>query len=271
MSRIKVPALLIVAGMIFLAGGEALGGDKITIHGDPCSVPLAKKIGEAFSAKTGVPVEVSSGLCRTGVTRVSDGEVDIGVSTFNYTPGRMPEGLTNTVIGKAPIVMVVNKENPVENISRAQLEGILSGAITNWKELGWKDLPIGNVQLPPCVKETMAYSASPSGPSVHKIIPETKGNPVTMTNDLVKANPSSIGMQLYGYETGDVKTLKIDGKLPGMDSVPAGYVYYENYNITTRGEPEGVVKEFIEFARSYQAGEIMLAMKHVPERGGRVD
>jgi len=244
--------------------GTAAG--KLTIHGDPCSAPLASKLGEAFKAETGMEVIISTGSCRSGVVKANDGEVDIGVSTFNFSGETLPKGIESNVIAKAPIVMVVNKSNPVNGISKEQLEGILSGKITNWKEVGGKDSLIRNVMLPPCVSETMAFQVSPSGPKVSKIIPKTKGNPVTGTNVLVSANADAIGMQLYGYDTPDVKALTIDGVLPSEETLPEKYNYYEDYNIITKGKPTGAVKDFIAFALSPKGREIVVSMKHVPAK-----
>ena len=50
---------------------------------------------------------------------------------FRYTP-----------IGKEAFVFFVNARNPVESLSVEQLQGIYSGEITNWKEVGGKNEPI---------------------------------------------------------------------------------------------------------------------------------
>jgi len=267
MSR-KTVGKLILAVSIFSISVPAYGkaAGKLTIHGDPCSAPLATKLGEAFKAETGTEVIVSTGSCRSGVVKASDGEVNIGVSTFNFSSHTLPKGVESNVIAKAPIVMVVNKANPVNGLSKEQLEGILGGQITNWKEVGGTDSAIRNVMLPPCVTETMSYQAASPGPKVNRIIPQTKGNPVTGTNVLVSENVDAIGMQLYGYDTPDVKVLTIDGVLPTEETLPGKYGYYEDYNIITKGEPTGSVKEFIDFANSPKGRQIVVSMKHVPAK-----
>ena len=248
-----------------IAGGdsEAAGG-KITIQGDPCSAPLAKKLGDAFSKKSGVDVVVTLGKCRSGVTKAMDGDVNIGVSTYNFEDHNFPKGLVKNVVAQAPIVLVVHVSNPINNLTSDQVNAIFKGQITNWKQVGGWDTPIRNVMLPPCVTETMSHQAVSYGFKLNKLIPETKGDPVAGTNNLVSRNEAAIGMQLYGYESSNVKVLKINGVLPTAETVPSKYSYFENYNILTKGNPTGDVKKFIEFARSTKGKEIALSLKHIP-------
>ena len=156
----KVLAIATILGCIFIAPALSTAADapphKVTVSGDPCTVPLAKKVGDAFSKKTGIEVVFSSGKCRSGVAEVLGGNADIGLATFNFDKDTLDKSLKDFVVGKAPIVMVVNKSNKVGNLSLADLKGILAGKIRNWKEVGGKDMEIKNVLLQPCVTERMA-------------------------------------------------------------------------------------------------------------------
>ncbi len=261
-----------VAMMILVIGSaaNALAAEKIVIAGDPCTVPVAQKLGEAFTAETGVEVEVRQGSCRSGVSNVVDGKADIGVSTFNFGQGQLPTTLHKVVIGKAPIIFVVNKDNQIDSITREQAEGIMSGAIRNWKEVGGNDLPIENVYLQPCVLETMAHETNATGKvdGLRKIVPAKKGNPMTGTNMIVSKNKGAIGLQLYGYESDTVKVLKIDGVLPAPENLPGAYSYYEDFNIITGSAPAGAIKEFIEFTLGEEGKAILLSWKHIPENRG---
>jgi len=53
-----------------------------------------------------------------------------------------PASLHHIVIGKGMVRTVVNRDNPVNRLSKAQLKGIFTGKISNWKEVGGSDLPI---------------------------------------------------------------------------------------------------------------------------------
>lgn len=240
----------------------ALAADtEITIAGDPCSVPLAEKLAASFVLENqGVKITVTSHPCMLGVYLASDGDFTIGVSTQNGLSENLPEGAYNTVIAKSPIVLVVNKNNPVNNITSGQLKNIFSGKVKNWKELGGRDMEIKNVMIQPCVKHTMGKRVGIYG-DIAELRPEGKVNPVLYTNKLVSENEGAIGQQIYGYED-EVKTLTIDNNLPGMN--PGKYRFYQDYNVVTKGKPEGVVKEYIKFAGSPEGRKVISSLKHVP-------
>ena len=50
-------------------------------------------------------------------------------------------------IASDAFVFIVNKNNPVSDITIDQIRGIYSGKITNWKELGGKNIPIAAMRL----------------------------------------------------------------------------------------------------------------------------
>ncbi|OGQ44576.1 MAG: hypothetical protein A3A85_08345 [Deltaproteobacteria bacterium RIFCSPLOWO2_01_FULL_42_9] len=248
-----------------LITGRGMAGETITIAGDPCSAPLAKELGSAFTKKTGIHVDVSSFSCQAGIDHATEGKADIGVNTKNELSSDLQgTDVTHTVIAKSPIVLIVNKKNPVKNLTYEQVQGIFSGKIKNWKDVSDTDMEIKNVMLMPCVTHAMSQQAALYGQDIAKIIPEKKGNPSTNTNILVAENEGAIGQQIYGYESKDVKVLAIDGLLPDKKTLPVKYKFYQDYNVVTRWKPQGKVKEFIDFALSDEGISIIKSMKHIP-------
>jgi len=265
----KVPAnILTFIIVLFMSNPSFATGDKaIQISGDPCSLPLMKKLVEGYTEKVNskFKAEFSTVGCMMGVYMAANNKSDIGVSTQNGLQSNLPKDAELSVIGKAPIVLVVNKNNPVNNLSYKDIQGIFSGKIKNWKELGGNDLEIKNVMLEPCVRHTMSKKVLPYGKDITKLVPEKKGNPVLHTNAMVAKNQGAIGQQLYGYEDGSVKVLTIDGVLPDNNTITSGkYPFFEEYNIVTRGKSEGEIKELVRFAYSTDGKKIMQSMKHVP-------
>lgn len=250
--------------------GMALAADAarevIKISVDPCTQPLAEELAYAFSTRTKTKFQISQGKCKIGVDSARNEEATMGMTTQNIT--ELEPGLTKTVIAKAPIVFIVNKGNPVSNLTSKQLHDILNGDIENWKQVGGKDEEIHNVMLEPCVKETVARQIldAPGYPDVKMLVPDVKFNAVKDTNKSVERHEGAIGQQIYGYESNNVKVLTIDGMLPTAGMVPAKYKLYEDYNIITKGEPKGAAAEFIKFALSAEGRKIAENLKHIPVR-----
>lgn len=243
--------------------GTGMAADAITIAGDPCTVPLAEKLGAAFTKKMGIEVKVESAGCANGIYRASTGDVNIGVSTHEVDLKSLPLGTTNTIIAKAPTIILVNKANPVNNLTLQQVKDILAGKIKNWKDVGGKDLEIKNVLLQPCTTTIFSKKTAAFGADIKRLVPEKKGNPVTGTNKLVEENEGAMGLQICGYESPNVKVLTIDGYLPDEKTFPAKYGFYQDYNVITKGEPSGNIKAFIDFALSQEGQSIVASVKHI--------
>lgn len=248
-----------------VSAGSAVAGNMLTLAGDPCSLPLAQKLAEAYSARNAAfKIELQTFGCTQGVYKAASGKVDIGVSTQNGLSSNTPKGGFNTVIAKSPIVVIVHQSNPVNNLSFEQLQSIMSGEIINWKDVGGADLEIGNVMLAPCVRNTMAKHVVPMSKDMVRLTPGKKVNPVTHTNIMVASNKGAIGQQIYGYESDDVKVLTIDGILPDEKTFPKQYGFYQDYNIITHGEPKSTIKDYINFAYTDEGKSIIKSMNHIP-------
>jgi len=252
----------LVAAMLVLSL-PAKAAVTVTIAGDPCSVPLIKKLAEAYTLKhSDFKAEISIFSCTLGVYKAAKGDFEIGVSTQNGLDSNLPRGAVNRVIAKSPIVLVVNMANPVNNLTYAELQAILSGSIKNWKEVGGRDMEIKNVMLEPCVRHTISKQVVMYGDNIATLTPGKKVNPVTYTNTMVAGNEGAMGQQIYGYDSPDVKVLTIDGVLPNEQTLGVSYTFYQDYNVVTKGEPSGEVKQFVDFVSSPEAAEVLRSMKH---------
>ncbi len=257
--------LAYVATLLFSMIGvrSAMAVEVVTIAGDPCTAPLAQKLGEAFTKKTGKEVKIDTASCASGIYKASQGDVNIGVSTHEVVLAYLPDGTVNTVIAKAPTVVVVNQKNPVNDLKLQQLKDILSGKIKNWKEVGGSDLEIQNVLLQPCTTTIFAKRSAPFGKDIKRLTPEKPGNPVAGTNKLVEDNEGAMGLQVYGYESSNVKVLTVNGYLPDEKTFPSKYDFYQDYNVVTKADANNDTKAFVAFALSPEGQEIVASLKHI--------
>ena len=77
-----------------------------------------------------------------GVEAVRSGKADIGTLHRPLTPEEEAAGLVETQLNSWAYSVVVNKNNPVEDLTEEQVLKIFAGRIRNWKEVGGKDADI---------------------------------------------------------------------------------------------------------------------------------
>ena len=141
-----------------------------------------------------------------------------GVS-FRYTP-----------VGKEAFVFFVNSRNPVDNLTIKQLQGIYSGEITNWKEVGGKDEAIRPFQRNAGSGSQTAFVHFMQGKTIVEPPLEDvvggMGDIVTQTADYANFG-NSIGFSFRFYvnemvKNNEVKMLKVDGVVPDVETIGKG-------------------------------------------------
>jgi phosphate transport system substrate-binding protein len=104
-----------------------------------------------------------------------------------------PDALQFVTIGKDRIIVMTHKSNPVKSLSKEQLQGIFTGAISNWKEVGGADQPIlvvWGMMIPGT--NAMFSKHIMEGKAVTKEILEA--NTAVDIKQSVQANPEAIGI-----------------------------------------------------------------------------
>ena len=144
-----------VLTLTLCACSSGSSASSITVAGSTTCLPIAEIAAEGFKEETGIDVLVSGLGSSAGIEAVSAGTADIA-SSHRYRPARADTpsssrglnadeqdlGLTPIVIAHDGIAVIVNDDNPVDNLSTKQLRDIYAGKITNWKEVGGEDLKI---------------------------------------------------------------------------------------------------------------------------------
>lgn len=78
----------------------------------------------------------------TGIQQATAGSCDIGLSSRALKDEEKEAGVTETVVAKDGIAIVVNKENTMTELTVDQITKIATGEITNWSEVGGADMEI---------------------------------------------------------------------------------------------------------------------------------
>lgn len=110
--------------------GEAVVGGSSSI------APVMEKLIEAYKAvNPNAKIELQSSDSTTGMTSTLEGSYDIGMASRELKEEEVGQGLKATVIATDGIAVIVNNENPTEELSSEQVKSIYTGEVYTWDEV----------------------------------------------------------------------------------------------------------------------------------------
>ena len=116
---------------------EGTGAEgKITVGGSSSVTPVMEKLKEAYTAvNPNATIEVQQSDSTTGMTSTIDGTYDIGMASRELKDSETEAGLTATVIANDGIAVVVNNDNPIDELTSDQVKSVFTGETTTWADL----------------------------------------------------------------------------------------------------------------------------------------
>lgn len=113
-----------------------MSSGKVVVAGSSSVTPVMEKLKEAYLAlNPGVEIEVLQSDSSTGVNSAIDGSCDIGMASRELKDSEVEKGATATVIATDGIAVVVNLENPVDDLTAEQVRAIFTGESTEWSQV----------------------------------------------------------------------------------------------------------------------------------------
>jgi phosphate transport system substrate-binding protein len=138
------------------------------------------------------------------------------------------------IVGEDKIKVLIHKDNPVSKLTKEQLKGIFSGKITNWNEVGGKDIPIAVVWTKNLGGNVIFTKKILDVPLLRKDILEVEDSP--FAKELVKSNPGAIAIVPLGIVDETIKS-------------PETPEIKRPITIITKGEPSPNVQKLINFIK----------------------
>ena len=231
-----------------------------------------------------VSVEVSGGGSGTGIAALINGTVDIANCSRRFEPQEIEQAKKNTgkeprefMVGYDALAVYVHKSNPITEISLDQLAEIYAegGRIDRWSQLG--------VKMPAGADEIMRVSRQ-SNSGTYFYFREAilgKGRDFKLGSrdmqgskdvvELVSKTPGAIGYSGMGYNTPDVKELRLSRKKGEKAYGPTiettlnhTYPIARPLFMYTLGEPSGAVQAYVEWIHSEAGQKIVAQSGYVP-------
>ncbi len=286
----RVLSLLLLASFIFTScskSNNSSGSDSpanyIENKGSDTIVNLALAWAEKYQGDhPEVHISVTGGGSGTGIAALVNGTVDIANASRKIKDEETSEAQSNGItpiehiIARDAIAVIVNPENPVNELTLQQISDIYSGKYKNWNEVGGEDRPIVRLsretnsgthvyfletvlRLGNKEDKTFFSTSTLLLPSSEGIISE------------VRDNPNAIGYDGLGYVPKDLKMIAIAKKvgepyvLPSIDTVnDKSYAIARDLYMYTNGAPVGIIKDYLDWILSDEAQQIVADLGFVP-------
>lgn len=277
-----------LAGFCLFSFSSTIGlaaSKTIQIKGSDTMVNLGQSWAEEFMRiHPDTSIAVTGGGSGTGIAAMIAGTCDIAQSSRDLKSEERAKAkaagkdLKETLVAYDGIAVVVHPANPVSQFTLDELAAVFTGKITNWKELGGKDQPIlalsreRNSGTHVFFLEHILRRGDPKGkeefassvlmmPSSQAIVQE------------VQTGEAAIGYAGMGYVNPQLKVAEVSKKdgepylAPSLEAVKNGnYPISRSLFFLTHGEPQGTMKEFVDFVLSAEGQDIVRVLDFVPAK-----
>jgi len=276
-------SMILVLTFLSGCGRKSDQSNVLQIKGSDTMVNLGQAWAEAYMKQNqGISVAVTGGGSGTGVTALINNTCDIAELSREMKESEIKLAESKGIAPKKFVValdglaVVVHPENKVSELTIDQLADIYTGKVKNWKELGGHDAKIVllsrevNSGTHVYFKEHVLRHNKPD--SKEEFTPEALLLSSSQAiADEVSQNKDAIGYYGMGYITAKEKAIKIAKdknslyEAPTMENVMNSlYPISRPLLMYTKGEPQGLVKNFLDFILSSAGQEIVKKLDFVP-------
>ena len=266
----SIALILLLTMMVFTGCGSKDGGaadsdgaagGTVSTDGSTSMEKVIGSLAEAFeAANEGTTVTYNPTGSGSGITAVSEGRCDIGLSSRSLKEEEKSQGLQETVLAYDGIAIIVNPENPVTDLSLEQIAKIYTGEITNWKEVGGNDAEIVLIGREAGSGTRDGFESITGTKEACKYRQE-----LTSTGDViatVSQNPDAIGYASLAARKDTVKAVSADGVTASEATVKDGtYKVQRPFVLVTKEGTElsDTAQNFFDYATSADAAEVISA------------
>ncbi len=229
-----------------------------------------------------ISVSVTGGGSGTGISSLINNTVDIANASRQIKTEEISAAEANEVfplehiIARDAIAVIVNPNNPINQLTLQQISDIYTAKINNWSELGGEDRPIvrlsreTNSGTHVYFLEAVIRLGSKDDKTIFSadtlLLPSSEGIIAE-----VRDNPNAIGYDGLGYISSDVKVLKISEAPGGEYIYPSIETVNQNlYPISrdlymyTNGIPEKFIQDYLDWILSDDGQQVVFELGFVP-------
>lgn len=261
--KIKGIAIAIATGAAIVT--TAFGTTKVTIKGsDTLGAKLVPQLkADYLKTHSGVDIEILAQGSSHAFSNLLAGTADIGMSSRKVKQSEVDKfnasgkKLVEHVAAWDMIAVIINEKNPVKKLSLVQIEGIFTGSITDWSEVGGK---AGKISLYTRNTSSGTYKSfaklAMSKKDYASNSQKMEGNQPICTE--VAKNANGIGYVGLAYAEGNnYKTVKVNN-VSAKPSKVSQYPLARKLYYYTVGEPTSEVAAFLKYATTTDAANAIV-------------
>ncbi|MBN1622035.1 MAG: phosphate ABC transporter substrate-binding protein [Endomicrobiales bacterium] len=253
---LSLMAVSLFTNMVF-AGGS------ITIAGSTTVLPIAQVTSEVFMDNNpGIDISVRGGGSSVGIASLIAGTCDIGDASRAIKDKEIAKAVDNGIQPKAHVVamdgiaVIVHPSNGINKISKKDLKSIFTGKISDWSQVGGsggKIVVMSRDSASGTYEAFMGLALDGSKTRSDSLLQASN----QAVASVVSRTPGAIGYVGLGYVTSQVKSIPVNGIECTKATVLSGeYPLSRPLFMYTNGEPEGVVKEYMDFVKSAEGQKL---------------
>jgi phosphate transport system substrate-binding protein len=266
MKKLRLLKIVLVAvSVLSLTACSTSNEEIVSIDGSTSMEKVVGYLSESYMEEnSNVKISYNPTGSGAGIQAVIDGRCDIGLSSRNLNDTEL-QTLNATVIAIDGIAIIVNNENPLEDLTMSEVVEVYTGNVTNWSELGGNDLPIVCIGREASSGTRDGFESITNTTNVCQYSQE-----LTSNGDIVQAvssNPNAIGYVSLASVSDSVKTISIENIMPSNDTILDGsYKIQRNFIFVTPKDRElsSVARGFYEYALSGSADEYIIQSGAIP-------
>ncbi len=236
---------LTATAMLSFCAGQTMADETIVIDGSTTVGPVAKAFAEYYMKRNpGVNITVGESGSGNGAKGMVNKTIQIGTMSRFMKDTEFKAAADNGVMPVAHVValdglpILVHPSNPVNELTVEQVQGIYTGKISNWKELGGPDLAIISIS-----RDTNSGTYETFAEKVMHKEKIGGGTEYVGSNGAIRqrvqSTPAAIGYAGLGFVDETVKALKINGIAPSASTVKSGiYPIARPLYMFTNGYPK---------------------------------
>jgi phosphate transport system substrate-binding protein len=246
-------------------------GSRLTIKGSTTVLPIAQAAAEEYMGRDpGISISVQGGGSGVGIAALLDRTTDIADSSRKIKEEEVARAKAagvvpyENIIAMDGIAVVVHPANPVSKLTREQIKAVYTGRISNWSELGGRNLKIVVVS-----RDT----SSGTFESFEELVlnkEKVRADALTTASNgavsqTVAQTPGAIGYVGLGYLTKKEKAVDVNGvKCTEANVLSKKYPVSRPLFMYTNGAPKGDAKKFIDFVKGREGQKIVKEEGFVP-------